>query len=159
MAWNQFTRDATTHDVRADNDIWIRQQDWHATMSNYRPVSNVHVKEREACRCQATSSVSDVNVSLESTTSPVWIYTLDRKSRITCHVWCSDSYWWCATSNSVRSVWSIGGVRLSTLTPSTVAALTLSELRTYEHSSGLDYVLCHWQKSVGRVQCPCPTRV
>ena len=40
---------------RPDNDIWIRQQDWQLTVSNHRPVSNVYVQDRKACRCQATS--------------------------------------------------------------------------------------------------------
>lgn len=65
---------------RPDNDIWIRQQDWQLTVSNHRPVSNVYVQDRKACRCQATS------ISIWRKWFAKNRY-LDRQSAYRCHRW------------------------------------------------------------------------
>jgi len=69
------------------------------------------------------------------------------------HVWYRDSRWR-TTGDTARSPGFVGGIRLRG--PITVASLTSSGIRTYGHTSCLDYVVCNWQESAGGVSVSCP---
>jgi len=125
MAWNQFTRDATTHDVRTMISGFASRTGNSPCQITGRCQTFMSKIVKRAVAKQLRS-VSDVNDSLKIATSIASLLTAvtaGQKKRyyVSC-LWCSDSWW----SYSAHSVGSVGGVRLRRR--SAVAASTASEL-------------------------------